>query len=239
MVAEVREGVRVVSKAVLVAYGVNSEGRREILGVDVADGEMEDAWKKFFEDLKARGLSGVQLIISDAHSGLKSARQKSFNAVPWQRCRVHFMRNVLCRVPKAAQGFVSATVKAIFAQESLEKAQETMRSAIEMLRKKYPAAANILEEGMNDVLTYLTFPSTHHRQIHSTNPLERLNREIRRRTNVVGIFPSNHSVLRLVGMLLMEQNDEWAIGRRYFSQDSMAQLMSSSNKEEETLALKS
>ena len=229
---KVREGVHVVSKAILVAYAVNDEGYREVLGAQVADGEMEDAWRAFLEDLVDRGLKGLQLIISDAHTGLKAARQKVFNAIPWQRCRVHFMRNVLSRVPKTAQGFVAATIRAVFAQESLEAAQDTMLSAIEMLEKKYPAAARILEEGSEDVLAFMAFPSAHRRQIHSTNPLERLNREIRRRTNVVGIFPNSQSVMRLVGMLLIEQNDEWAIGRRYFSQESLTPLLENSNQDD-------
>jgi len=221
---KVHEGARVVSKAVLIAYGVSELGEREVIGVNVADGEMEDAWRSFLASLVERGLRGVQLVISDAHAGLRRARQGVLNGVAWQRCRVHFMRNVLARVSKSAQGFVSAVLKQIFAQPSLEKAEEALSQAIELLQEKYPAAAHVVCEGADDVLTYKTFPEKHWRQIHSTNPLERINREIRRRTDVIGIFPNGAAVIRLVGMLLKEQNDEWAVGRRYFSLESMALL---------------
>lgn len=221
---KVREAHRVVSKAVLVAYGVSEEGERQVLGVDVADGEMEDAWRRFLGSLVERGLSGVQLVISDAHSGLTKARTAVLNGTAWQRCRVHFMRNVLSRVPKAASGFVSATVRHIFTQPDHRSALEALDMALEMLRHKYPAAAGVLEDGAHDALTYLTFPEKHRRQLHSTNPLERLNREIKRRVDVVGIFPNNPSALRLITMILAEQHDEWAVGRRYFSLESMAAI---------------
>lgn len=221
---KVREGVHVVSKAVLIAHAVNGDGFREVLGVDVAAGEMEDAWRQFLAGLVERGLKGVRLVISDAHAGLKAARQSVFNAVPWQRCRVHFMRNVLCRVKKEAQGFVSATLRHVFDQPTLTEARAAMREAIQLLKDKYPSAATIVEDAVEDVLAFKAFPSQHWRQIHSTNPLERLNKEVRRRTDVVGIFPSDASALRLITMLLVEQNDEWAVGRRYFSLDSLAAL---------------
>jgi transposase-like protein len=218
---KVREGGRIVSKAVLLAYGVTEHGEREVLGVDVADGEMEDAWRRFLGGLLERGLRGVQLVISDAHSGLTKAL-KVFNGASWQRCRVHFMRNVLCRVPKAAQGFVSATVRHIFNQPTYDDALAKLEEAVTLLENKYPAAAQVLREGGIDAITYMSFPDKHRRQIHSTNPLERLNREIKRRVDVVGIFPNNASALRLVTMLVAEQHDEWAVGRRYFSLESMA-----------------
>lgn len=222
---KVREAHRVVSKAVLVAYGVTDVGDREVLGVEVADGEMEDAWRRFLASLVERGLHGVQLVISDAHAGLGKARKAVLNGTAWQRCRVHFMRNVLSRVPKNANGFVAATVRHVFMQPDHPAALEALAKAVELLRKKCPAAATILEEGGPDALTYMTFPEKHRRQIHSTNPLERLNREIKRRVDVVGIFPNNPSALRLVTMLLAEQHDEWAVGRRYFSLESMAQIL--------------
>lgn len=221
---KVRDGKHVVSKATLVAYGVSEFGEREVIGVEVADGEMEDAWRSFLGSLVARGLRGVRLVVSDAHLGLRAGIRGALNGVAWQRCTVHFMRNVLCRVPKAAQGFVTAAVKTIFAQTSQEAAREALHKAVELLRGKYPAAAAVVEEAEHDVLAYMSFPDKHWRQLHSTNPLERQNREIRRRTDVVGIFPNPASALRLVTMLLVEQNDEWAVNKRYFSLESMESL---------------
>lgn len=226
---KVRDGAHVVSKAVLVAYGVSEFGEREVIGCEVADGEMEDAWRQFLAGLVERGLKGVRLVISDAHVGLRKAIRSSWNGVAWQRCTVHFMRNVLARVPRAAQGFVAATLKTIFAQTSQQEARQALGKAIELLRTKYPSVAAMLEEAEEDVLAYMAFPDKHWRQLHSTNPLERQNKEIRRRTDVVGIFPSEASALRLVTMLLVEQNDEWATGRRYFSLESMQLLRGASS----------
>jgi putative transposase len=221
---KVREGNHVVSKATLIAYGVSEFGEREIIGVEVADGEMEDSWRSFLGGLVARGLRGVRLVISDAHLGLRAGIRSALNGVEWQRCTVHFMRNVLCRVPKAAQGFVAAALKSIFSHSSKEEARQALHKAVELLTPKYPAAAAVVEEAEEDVLSYLSFPEKHRRQIHSTNPLERQNREIRRRTDVVGIFPNSPSALRLVTLLLVEQNDDWAVNRRYFSLESMQLL---------------
>jgi transposase-like protein len=221
---KVRDGQHVVSKATLVAYGVSETGEREVIGVEVADGEMEDAWRSFLGDLVSRGLRGVRLVISDAHAGLVKGVRGVLNGAAWQRCTVHFARNVLCRVPKAAQGIVAAALKGIFSQPSQTEAQKALRKAVELLRPKYPAAAAVIEEAEADVLSYMSFPDKHWRQIHSTNPLERQNREIRRRTDVVGIFPNRASALRLVTMLLIEQNDDWAVNRRYFSLESMELL---------------
>jgi transposase-like protein len=218
---KVREGRQVVSKATLIAYGVSAFGEREVIGVELADGEMEDAWRSFLGGLVARGLRGVRLVISDAHVGLRAGIRGALNGVAWQRCTVHFMRNVLCRVPKAAQGFVAAALKSIFSQSSQQEARQALHKAVELLASKYPAAAAVVEEAEDDVLAYMSFPEKHWRQIHSTNPLERQNREIRRRTDVVGIFPNTPSALRLVSMLLVEQNDDWAVNRRYFSLESM------------------
>jgi transposase-like protein len=226
---KVRQGGCIVNKATLLAYGVNAEGEREVLGVEVADGEMEDAWRSFLASLVQRGLRGVKLVISDAHAGLK-ASLGVLNGAGWQRCRVHFMRNILTRVPKPAQGFVGAAVRQIFdVRNSTDldyygQACARLDETIKLLRPKYPAAAKVLEDGGLDALNYLNFPKAHHRQLHSTNLLERLNREIKRRVDVVGIFPNESSALRLVTMLIIEQNDEWQVGRRYFSLESMAEI---------------
>ena len=221
---KVREGAHVVSKAVLVAYGVTETGEREVIGLGQSHGEMYDSWKRFLESLLGRQLRGVRLVISDAHTGLKKAIQATLTGTTWQRCTVHFTRNVLSSVPRAAQGFVAATLKTIFAQPNLAEAKKTLTRAIELLEDKYPAAAERLVEAEDDVLAYMSFPEKHWRQIHSTNPQERLNKEIRRRANVVGNFPTDASTLRLIGMLLVEQNDEWTVGRRYFSISSMKLL---------------
>jgi len=223
---KVREGARVVSKAVLVAYGVSEVGQREVLGVEVADSEMEMSWRHFLEGLVGRGLKGVLLVISDAHSGLKKAIRAVLNGVSWQRCKVHFMRNALTKAPKKLQGVVLATLKHAFSHTNKKDAKAALGAAIELLRQKCPPVAELVAEAEEDVLTYMDFPDKHWRQIHSTNPLERLNREIRRRTDVVGIFPNDAAVVRLLAMLLAEQNDEWAVGRRYFSLESMEALKS-------------
>ncbi len=221
---KVRENGRVVSKAVLVAFGVNAEGEREVLGVQVARTEMESSWREFLRDLVARGLKGVKLVISDAHEGLRTAITAVLNGVTWQRCYVHFIRNVLDQVPRSARGMVAALLRNVFQQTRREHAREAMSKAIETLEGKWPRAAELCTDAEEDVLAYFGFPEAHRRQIRSTNPLERLNKELRRRVRVVGIFPTESSVLRLVGMLLVEQDDEWKVGRRYFSASSMAQL---------------
>lgn len=221
---KVREGGRVVSKAALIATGVSETGEREVLGIDVASGEMESCWKRFLERLVARGLSGVQLVISDSHSGLRAAIQAVLVGVSWQRCYVHFLRNVLSVLPKTHQQLAVAAFRTAFMQPNLESAKEHFGRAIAALEKRFPEAARCAREAEEDVLTYMSFPVAHWRQIRSTNPLERLNREIRRRTDVVGIFPNDAALLRLVTMLLVEQHDEWSVGRRYFSQESMAAL---------------
>lgn len=225
MYIKVREDSRVVSRAVLIAIGVNEDGEREVLGVQVAEKEMESSWRAFMRDLVSRGLRGVQLAISDAHEGLRQAIPAVFNGVTWQRCYVHFIRNVLDKVPKSAQGFVAALLRNVFHQTTMEHAREAMSKALEALEAKWPRAAAVAMNAEDDVLAYFAFPSAHWKQIRSTNPLERLNKELRRRERVVGIFPTRNAVLRLLGMMLLEQDDEWKVGRRYFSAKSMAQLM--------------
>ncbi len=222
---KVREGGRIVSKAVLVGFAVNESGEREVLGVEVANGEMEPAWRGFLQRLLDRGLKGVRLVMSDAHSGLRAAIRKVLNATTWQRCYVHFIRDVLSHLPKSKQGFVAAALRNVFAQTSIEHAREAMGRVITALEEKHPTVAELVREAEDDVLAYFAFPEGHHRQIRSTNPLERLNKELRRRVRVVGIFPNEAAVLRLVTMILVEQHDEWAASdRRYFSAASMKQL---------------
>lgn len=221
---KVRDHHRVVSKAVLVAYGVNAQGDREILGASIAAGEMELCWRKFLEGLQARGLRGVLLVISDHHSGLRKAIRTVLTGVSWQRCTVHFLRNVLTHVPKAKQGMIAALLRNVFQQPNRSAADEAMEKAIAILVEQAPAAAELVREAEEDVLAFFNFPERHRRQLRSTNPLERLNREIKRRTDVVGIFPNDAAVLRLLCMILIEQNEEWSISRKYFSLDSMASL---------------
>jgi transposase-like protein len=233
---KVRESGRTVSKAVLVATGVMDSGEREVIGVAVAGGEMEPCWKAFLEDLVRRGLSGVQLVVSDAHTGLRSAIQRVLTGTTWQRCQVHFLRNVLARLPKNAQALAAAAFRTAFMQATRATASEFFRKAVEMLEPKHPEAARIAEEAEDDVLAHMSFPEAHWRQIRSTNPLERLNKEIRRRTDVVGIFPNDAALLRLVTMLLIEQNEEWLVGRRYFSIESMQRLVTPSSAPEQLAA---
>jgi len=182
-------------------------------------------WLEFLRKLVARGLRGVQLAISDAHEGLRRAIEQVLAGATWQRCRVHFMRNVLSQVPKSSQSMVSSIIRTIFAQPSQEAATMQLRQVTQQLRGKFPKAMDILEQAESDVLAYMAFPREHWRQIHSTNPLERLNREIRRRSDVVGIFPNRESVIRLIGAILIEQQDEWTVARRYFSLESMAKIV--------------
>ncbi|MBW1880490.1 MAG: IS256 family transposase, partial [Deltaproteobacteria bacterium] len=221
---KVREAHRVVSKALLVAYGVNEQGEREVLDLAVEAGEMEVAWRRFLTRLLDRGLCGVQLAISDGHVGLKAAIRTVLVGTTWQRCTIHFRRNVFSSVPRNAQDLVLGAVRTVFQQTDYESAKVAMGHAIELVEARYPKAADLMREAEDDVLAYMAFPKAHWRQIHSTNPLERLNKEIRRRTRVVGIFPNDDALVRLVGMLLIEQNDEWLVGRRYFSLSSMALL---------------
>ena len=225
MYVKVREGGRVVSKAVLVSFGVNEHGEREVLGVSVANGEMQRCWQDFLQGLVERGLRGVRLVISDAHSGLRGAIRAVLNGTTWQRCYVHFIRDVLSHLPRSKQGFIAAALRTVFQQTTLEQAREAMGKVVALLEQKYPNVAELVIQAEEDVLAYYAFPEAHRRQIRSTNPLERINKELRRRVRVVGVFPNNAAVLRLVTMILLEQNDEWAASdRRYFSVNSMKLL---------------
>jgi len=221
---KVREGGRVVSMAVVIAIGVNGDGQREVLGLDVGPSEDGAFWLRFLRSLVARGLSGVELVISDAHQGLKGAIAAVIHGASWQRCRVHFVRNLLALVPKSAAEMVAATVRTVFAQPDATGAREQWRAVADRFRTSFPRVADLLDEAEADVLAYLAFPQGHWRQIWSNNPLERLNKEVKRRTDVVGIFPNATAVVRLVGAVLSEQHDEWQVARRYFSAESLAKL---------------
>ena len=221
---KVRQNHRIVSMAVVIAIGVRESGEREILAVDIGASEEEAFWTPFLRALVARGLQGVQLVISDAHQGLKEAIATVLAGAAWQRCRVHFMRNVLAHVPRGDKSVVAVAIRTIFAQPNQEAARQQLAEVLRAMEARWPRAAAVLSAGEDDVLTYMTFPPEHWTRIYSTNPLERLNREVKRRTNVVGIFPNPDAVLRLVGSVLIEINDEWQVGRRCFSQQSMRKL---------------
>lgn len=217
-----REGGRVVNVCTAIATGVNAEGYREILGVDVFTSEDGAAWTSFLRGLVARGLSGVRLVISDDHLGLKRAIAAVLPGAGWQRCRVHFVRNLLTRVPKSAQTLVATLVRSIFAQPDQEAVWAQHGRIVEQLQERFPEAAELLAEAGPDVLAFATFPREHWRQIWSNNPQERLNKEVRRRTDVVGIFPDRAAIIRLVGAVLAEQHDEWLVAsRRYLSAESL------------------
>ncbi len=222
---KVRIDGRVVSQATVVAIGVTQDGDRQILGVDVGASEDRSFWTAFLRSLVKRGLAGVRLVISDAHEGLTQAIKTVLGGTAWQRCRVHFMRNLLARVPQSLREPVAAIVRTIFAQPDHASALAQLQKVADGLRKRLPAAAGLLEEAAEDILAHKHFPDEHRRQLHSTNPLERLNKEIKRRSNVVGIFPNVRALVRLVGAILLEQDDEWTVAeRRYFSAESMARL---------------
>ena len=216
---------RVVSQAIVVAVGVSADGRREVLGMDVGDSEDGAFWTAFLRSLKARQLSGVQLVISDAHAGLKQAIAAVFLGASWQRCRVHFMRNVLAVVPKGNADMVAAAIRPIFAQPDGPHVLEQFEVITATLGRQLPKAETMMRDAKEDLLAFTAFPQAHWRQIWSTNPLERTNKEIKRRTDVVGVFPNPEALLRLAGSALIEQHDEWAASdRRYFSERSMALL---------------
>ena len=223
--------MQVCSRAVVVAMGVNADGRRELLGLKVGDSESEGFWSQFIGSLKERGLTGVKLVISDAHSGLINAVRRMLQGSCWQRCRVHFARNLLQTVPKAHQEMVAAALRSVLVQQDKQAVLQQWDQVIAMLSETFPAAAALMEKAREDVLAFRSFPSEHWRKIWSTNPLERLNKEIKRRTRVVGIFPNDASIVRLVGALLLEQQEEWQLdGRRVFSELSMAKLDNTSDQ---------
>jgi len=231
LVLKCREGGRIVNVACLVAVGVNDDGRREILGLDVVTAEDGAGWLAFLRGLRARGLRGVELVVSDAHPGLKDAIASVLRGAAWQRCRTHFIRNLLTRVPKVAHGIVATYVRTIFAQPDAESVRAQHGRTVQHLRGRFPKAADMLADAAGELLAFTDFPKEHWRQIWSNNPQERLNREIRRRTDVVGIFPNREAIIRLVGAVLCEIHDDWAVVRRYMT-------INRDEPEEETKALK-
>jgi putative transposase len=218
-----RQAGRIVSVAAIVAVGVNSAGRREVLGLSVGASEAETFWTDFLRSLTRRGLRGVKLVISDAHEGLKAASAKVLNAT-WQRCRVHFMRNALAHVNKTHKAMVASYIRTAFAQDTDDGAREQWRKVADALRPKLPKLADLMDSAEDDVLAHMAWPKALRPKLHSTNPLERLNKEIKRRTNVVGIFPNDAAIIRLVGALLLEQNDEWAVTRRYMTLETVEEV---------------
>lgn len=224
---------RVVSQAVVIATGVTADGRREVLGFDVGDSEDGAFWTAFLRSLKARGLGGVQLVISDAHTGLKQAIGSVFLGAAWQRCRVHFLRNVLAQVPKGNNEMVAAAIRTIFAQPDAEHVHEQFDVIASMLGRQLPKVEAMLRDAHEDLLAFTSFPASHWKKVWSTNPLERLNKEVKRRTDVVGVFPNPEALLRLAGAVLVEAHDEWQVAaeRRYLSEGSMALLTKTSEEE--------
>jgi transposase-like protein len=222
LVQRVREDGRVQNVAVVCATGVNATGHREVLGVDVITVEDGAGWTAFLRGLVARGLSGVQLVVSDAHEGLKAAIAAVLDGAAWQRCRTHAMRNLLCRVPRSAQPFVATLVRTVFAQPDAASTWAQLERVVDQLEARFPEVAAALVDMSADLLAFTAFPKEHWKQCWSNNPQERLNKELRRRTDVVGIFPNRPAVIRLVGAVLAEQNDEWAVARRYMSPELLA-----------------
>jgi putative transposase len=231
---KVRDGGRVVNKCVVIAYGVHETGRREILGIDVGAAETEAFWTEFLRSLVGRGLAGVQLVVSDAHEGLKQAIARVL-ACPWQRCPVHFLRDCLGHARRDQHDRLGALIRPIFQADSGEQARDRLSEAVAHLDGKLPKVAALLEQAEDDILAFYSFPAAHWSKLRSTNPLERFNKEIGRRTDVVGIFPDDRSLIRLVGMLCLEQNDEWLVGRRYLSAAAMEPLLEQRLHRESTI----
>jgi putative transposase len=221
---KVREAGRIVSVAVIIAVAVNTDGVREVLGMAIGPSEAEPFWTSFLRSLTRRGLRGVKLVISDAHEGIKAAVAKVLKST-WQRCRVHFLRNALAHAGKGQRQMVLALINTVFAQDSQEAAITQWRTVADQVRTKFPKLGTLMDDAEPDVLAFMSFPKAHRVQIHSTNPLERLNAEIKRRTDVVGIFPNEPAITRLVGALLLEQNDEWQLQRRYLQLEGLQTLV--------------
>jgi transposase-like protein len=231
-VERVREPGGVRHKALVIAYGVHETGRREVVGLDVGEAETEAFWRAFLRSLRTRGLEGVQLVVSDAHTGLKAAIAAVMAGASWQRCRVHFLRNVLARVPRGSAEMVAAAIRTIFAQPTGQEVVDQVDKVAAMLAGKFPAVASMLTDAREDLTAFASFPPAHWVKIWSTNPLERVNKEIKRRARVVGIFPNAAAVIRLVGAVLADTHDEWQSGdRRYLSEGSMALLTPPSHTE--------
>ena len=225
MYVKSREDGRIANVAVVVATGVTDDGHREVLGVDIVSAENEASWTAFLRSLVARGLSNVKLVTSDAHEGLKSAIGKVLHGASWQRCRTHFMRNLLSKVPKSSQSLVATLVRGIFEQPDSDDVWRMHAEVVEKLEARFAAASKLLDEAGGDILAFSPFPKEHWRRVWSNNPLERLNKELRRRSDVVGIFPNREAVLRLLGAVLCEQHDEWAVARRYLTIGSLDALV--------------
>jgi putative transposase len=220
---KVRDGGRIVSVAAIIAVAVDTEGRREIVGLHLGPSEAETFWSTFLRGLVRRGLKGVKLVISDAHEGLKAAIRRVLGAT-WQRCRVHWMRSALAHVGKGQQTMVAAALRQAFLQADQEAARQVWRQVADQLRPRWPKLSALMDESEHDVLAYTGFPAQHRAKLHSTNPLERLNKEVKRRADVVGIFPGEASITRLIGAVLLEQNDEWQLQHRYMQVEAMAEL---------------
>ncbi len=218
-----REGGRIVSVAAIIAVAVNTEGKREIVGLHIGPSEAETFWSAFLKSLVKRGLRGVKLVISDAHEGLKGAITRVMNAT-WQRCRVHWMRNALAYVPKGQNSIAAAALRQAFIQPDAESAHQTFRHIADQMRERWPKLAAFMDASEHDVLAHMSFPAQHRTKLHSTNNLERLNKEVKRRADVVGIFPNEASILRLIGAVLLEQNDEWQTQSRYMRVEAMAEI---------------
>jgi transposase-like protein len=221
---KVREGGRIVSVAAIVAVAVNTDGKREIVGLHIGPSEAETFWATFLKGLVKRGLRGIKLVVSDAHEGLKHAIARVLTGTTWQRCRVHWMRNALAHVSKGQHTMVAAALRQAFLQPDQAGARQTWRHVADQLRDRWPKLGTLMDASEADVLAYMAFPAQHRTRLHSTNPLERLNKELKRRADVVGIFPSDASIIRLLGAVLLEQNDEWSVQTRYMQVEAMAEF---------------
>ncbi len=226
-----REGGRIVSVAAIIAVAANTEGKREIVGLHIGPSEAETFWATFLKSLVRRGLRGVKLVISDAHEGLKAAIRRVMGAT-WQRCRVHWMRNALAHVSKGQQTMVAAGLRQAFLQPDQDSARKVWRAMADQFRPRWPKLARLLDDSEHDVLAYMGFPAQHRTKLHSTNPLERLNREVKRRADVVGIFPSEQSIVRLIGAVLLEANDEWQLQHRYMGVEAMGEMLNPASTSE-------